>query len=86
MSVLQRGSGIFLANFEMEKACGVKIAILDAPKQMNCVVFEEGKECLAVELTPSGTDGPYKLFDLPEMPVTGEILLFPGKDGILYES
>ena len=82
VSVWQRGNGIFLANFEMEKARGVRIAILDAPERMSCVVFEGGKECLTVDLTPSGTDGTYKLFDLPEMPVTGEILLFPGKDGI----
>ena len=76
ISVWQRGNGIFLANFEMETACGVQIAVLDAPEQLNCVLFEGGRMRLNTVLTASETEDAYKLFELPKMPITGEILLY----------
>ncbi len=77
ISVWQRGNGIFLANFEMETACGVQIAVLDAPEQLNGVLFEGGNMRLNTVLTASETtEDAYKLFELPEMPITGEILLY----------
>lgn len=75
LALWQRGDGIFLANFAMERAEKAAFALHEGPENLEAFIFEAGKLIEKQVLHPQKQDGVYRIYQLPTIPITGEVLV-----------
>ncbi len=77
VALWQRGSGIFLANFAMERAEQLELAVCGGGDRLCCELYEGGRLTGREIVHIDRHDGAYAVYRLPSLPITGELLLYP---------